>query len=106
MVGELGGKSYRHFPACVSAEHPAALCHIGGGALWVEMKRRGSLAAAGGFMHLGQGKVVSVSSLLLPPLPSPTLHIHILAFWGLMLGANMEAWPMEVTDQGQAGTGR
>lgn len=50
---------------------------------------------------MGQGKVVSVCC---PLLPYP--HIHLLAFFGLMPGADIEAWPIEVSDQGQAGTDR
>lgn len=57
-------------------------------------------------VHTGQGKEVNVCYPLLPyHHPLPTTNTHFLASLGQMLGADIEAWPVEVSDQGHAGTG-
>ena len=59
---------------------------------------RGRLADPQSLVRTGQGKAVSVCCPLLPHHPIPH-HTHFLASLGQMLGADIEAWPVEVSDQ-------
>lgn len=59
---------------------------------------RGRLADPQSLVLTGQGKAVSVCCPLLPHHPIPH-HTHFLASLGQMLGADIGAWPVEVSDQ-------